>query len=246
VEYKGIILSLCDESGAWSRPYVALGYKVIRVDPKHGVWREHYQDRGMTDKQIGNGTMNEMEDGGFGLSASVQLLANILSANPTFFGLPVRGILMAPPCTDFSGSGARHWPAKDEDGRTAVSVSIIRACLQVKDILKPDWWVLENPVGRLARLVPEVGKYRMTFHPCMYAGWLEDPDTEAYTKLTCLFGNFNANLERRDVEPIMFTLKNGKRGSWMFAKLGGKSERTKELRSKTPVGFSLAFAAANP
>ena len=30
----------------------------------------------------------------------------------------VVGVLSAPPCTDFSGSGARWWPAKDADGRT--------------------------------------------------------------------------------------------------------------------------------
>jgi hypothetical protein len=33
------------------------------------------------------------------------------------------------------------------------------------------------------------------------------------------------------------------RGSWMWANLGGKSERTKALRSKTPQGFARAFAA---
>ena len=38
----------------------------------------------------------------------------------------------------------------------------------------------------------------------------------------------------------------GKRGSWQWAKLGGKSERTKRLRSQTPRGFALAFAEANP
>lgn len=42
----------------------------------------------------------------------------------------------------------------------------------------------------------------------------------------------------------MYETKNGKRGSWMWANLGGKSERTKELRSITPMGFSRAFATA--
>ena len=30
----------------------------------------------------------------------------------------VYGILAAPPCTDFAGSGAQYWKTKDEDGRT--------------------------------------------------------------------------------------------------------------------------------
>lgn len=245
-EYKGIILSLCDISGAWSRPYIELGYKVIRVDPKHGEWEHHYQERGMTEQAVGDGKLYPMEDGGFGLSASVQLLLNILSVKPDLFDLPVKGILMAPPCTDSSGSGARHWATKDLDGRTKVSVSIAKHCLWIKDILKPEWWVLENPAGRLPKLVPEVGKRVMTFHPHHYAGWLEDPSTDAYTKMTVLFGSFNKDLEKRPVEPIMYTTSTGKRGSWMFAKLGGKSERTKALRSVTPMGFARAFAAANP
>ena len=33
----GLIVSLCDHSGAWSRPFVEDGYTVIRVDPKHGA-----------------------------------------------------------------------------------------------------------------------------------------------------------------------------------------------------------------
>nr|WP_316651502.1 hypothetical protein [uncultured Gellertiella sp.] len=243
---KGVILSLCDISGTWSQPYIELGYTVIRVDPKHGNWQELYQERGMTDQVCGTGELVPMEDGGFGLSWSVQSLANILSSKPDYFKQPVVGILMAPPCTDFSGSGARHWAAKDADGRTAVSVSIIKACLFIKDVLKPKWWVLENPAGRLARLVPEAGKHLMTFHPCHYTGWADDPDSEAYTKRTCLFGSFNKALPPNAREPVMYTLKNGKKGSWMFAKLGGKSERTKALRSKTPQGFSRAFAKANP
>lgn len=243
---KGVILSLCDISGEWSRPYVGLGYRVIRVDPKHGSWQDLYNGRGMTAEACGTGELVPMEDGGFGLSWSVQVLANILLSKPDYFGQPVVGILMAPPCTDFSSSGARHWPAKDADGRTKVSISIVTSCLFIKDALKPRFWVAENPAGRMAKLVPAVGKRRMTFHPCHYAGLADDPEGEAYTKLTCLYGDFNVNLPRADREPKMVTLKNGKRGSWMWAKLGGKSEKTKALRSKTPQGFSRAFARANP
>jgi hypothetical protein len=106
------------------------------------------------------------------------------------------------------------------------------------------WWVLENPVGRIGRLTG-IGEPALRFHPCHYAGWNPDPDKDAYTKRTCLWGSFNSNLEMKPVEPVFYTL-GGKRGSWVWAKLGGKSERTKELRSVTPLGFALAFAAANP
>jgi len=47
------------------------------------------------------------------------------------------------------------------------------------------------------------------------------------------------------VEPVYFckTSKTGKvmRGSWMWANLGGKSERTKELHNVAPAGFARAF-----
>lgn len=240
----GIILSLCDHSGTWSRPFIEMGYQVVRVDPKHGEWKHAYNERGLTDGDLGDGTWVRMADGGWGLPFATLTLLNVLRNDPAYFRQPVRGILMAPPCTDFSGSGARHWAGKDADGRTASSIRIVQQCLGIKDLLKPDWWALENPSGRLARLVPEVGSRRMTFHPHHYAGWADDPATDAYTKLTCLWGDFETGLVRREVEPVMFTLKNGKRGSWMFAKLGGKSERTKELRSIAPLGFSRAFAAA--
>lgn len=167
--------------------------------------------------------------------ATIQTLAGIRH---------VAGILAAPPCTDFAGSGARWWKAKDADGRTAASIELVENTLRVvrhhqaRGTLR--WWALENPVGRLARLVPGVGEKRLTFHPCDYAGWALSPESEAFTKKTILWGDFNASLQQSRVEPRMYE-SAGKRGSWMWAKLGGKSERTKRLRSNTPTGFAQAF-----
>lgn len=144
----------------------------------------------------------------------------------------VHGILIAPPCTDFSGSGAQYWKTKDADGRTAFSLSLVKKALWIKDRLKPAWWALENPVGRLSKLIPELGE-PWYFQP----HWYGDP----YTKKTGLWGEFNRNLPRNDVEPI----KVCGQGSWL-QKLGGKSEKTKELRSVTPSGFAFAFFSANP
>jgi hypothetical protein len=141
----------------------------------------------------------------------------------------VHGILAAPPCTDFAGSGAQYWPAKDADGRTAQSVALIEQTMKIVDFCQPAWWVLENPVGRLNRWL---GKPRMYFHPWEYG--------DAYTKKTALWGEFNEPV-RTPVEPIRACAQ----GSWV-QKLGGKSERTKELRSATPMGFARAFFLANP
>lgn len=152
-----------------------------------------------------------------------------------FIGGPVHGILAAPPCTDFAGSGAQYWPAKDASGSTVASLALVDAALRAVAIYRPTWWALENPVGRLNRWL---GKPRMYFHPWEFG--------DAYTKKTGLWGEFNTNLRRTPVEPVMYETTTGKRGSWYFAKLGGKGERTKELRSVTPAGFARAFFEANP
>lgn len=151
----------------------------------------------------------------------------------------VDAILAAPPCTDFASSGAQYWVQKDKDGRTAASVHLVRQVLRAVEFLQPDWWAMENPAGRLNRLIPELVDYGpWYFDPCDFG----DP----YTKKTGLWGTFipplplfvGADLR---VEPIRVCPQ----GSWL-QRLGGKSIRTKELRSETPTGFANAFFAANP
>lgn len=140
----------------------------------------------------------------------------------------VYGILAAPPCDHFTGSGAQYWPEKDLDGRTLEALSILDACIRIIFTSMPVFWVLENPVGRLSRYI---GKPRMYFNPCDYGN--------PYTKKTCLWGKFNIP-KKNPVEPI----KVCSQGSWL-QKLGGKSAKTKELRSVTPAGFAKAFYEAN-
>lgn len=145
----------------------------------------------------------------------------------------VDGILAAPPCTDFAVSGAQYWPAKDKSGQTAKSLALVRQVLRCVEYLRPDWWAMENPVGRLNKLMPELSKYGpWYFEPW----WFGDP----YTKKTGLWGKFNRELPRNKMTPI----RACSQGSWI-QKLGGKSERTKTLRSATPMGFAYAFFKAN-
>jgi hypothetical protein len=147
------ILSLCDYSGTWSQPYLEAGYKVVKVDLKHG------QD--------------------------VRTIH--------FLPEPIHGILCAPPCTEFSGSGAQYWPRKDADGRTVNALAIVDACLRAVAIYAPQWWVLENPVGRLRRWI---GPPDYSFNPCDFGGYMSPNETsgqlfpaqDAYTKKTLLWG----------------------------------------------------------
>jgi len=155
----------------------------------------------------------------------------------------VDGILAAPPCTDFTVSGAQYWPAKDKNGTTEKSLELVRQVLRTVEFCKPDWWAMENPVGRLNTLLPELKKYGpWYFQPCDYG----DP----YTKKTGLWGRFTPPLPLfvggdRSVTPEYVIAKNGDRYSPVHWSSGGKSEKTKTLRSATPMGFSYSFFLAN-
>jgi hypothetical protein len=134
---------------------------------------------------------------------------------------PIHGILAAPPCTVFAGSGNR-WPRTDEEIREGLSV--VDACLRFVVACRPAWWVLENPVGKL---VHHLGPARMTFDPNDYG--------DDYTKRTCLWGEFSTPV--RTPVPAL-------QGSKLH-RLPPSPERA-ALRSKTPEGFAKAFFEANP
>lgn len=202
------ILSLCDYTGEWPRPYREAGYNVVQVDLKHGT--------DLMDVDCG------------------WLQENVLAD----FGT-VDGILAAPPCTDFAGSGAQYWKQKDEDGRTAKSLELVMQVLRCVEFLKPDWWAMENPVGRLNDLIPSMKKWGpWYFNPCDFG----DP----YTKKTGLWGKFTPPLPLflgKDMSVV--PERACSQGSWI-QRLGGKSGRTKQLRSTTPAGFARAFFEVNP
>jgi hypothetical protein len=212
-----LILSLCDFSGRWSQPYRDAGYDVMQIDLK--------------------------------LGKDARLLKKL--------DRKVHGILAAPVCTEFSAAGARHWAAKEAAGNQGLldGLALVDACLRVVSVHNPEWWVMENPVGRLQDWI---GNHRCTFQPNEYAGYLGDEETgnlivdpddpaknfmerrwmeDAYTKRTCLWGKFN--IPKKDPRPAIY-------GSKMWSQYGGKSDRTKEMRSMTPRGFSIAFKEANP
>lgn len=146
---------------------------------------------------------------------------------------PVNGILAAPPCTDFAVSGARWFADKDRDGTTFRSIALMYQTISIiwylRERDRPAFWCLENPVGRLNRLVPQLQLYGPRyFQPCDYG----DP----YTKKTGLWGEFiMPYIPEMAVEPT--------EGSRMW-KLPPSPERA-ALRSATPEGFARAFYEAN-
>jgi len=236
------LLSLFDHSGQWSQPYYDAGWDVIQWDIK----------------------LSELMD-----VNSIDLAETALELFQD-----VDGILAAVPCTDFANSGAQYWNKKDSDGRTAASIALVEKVECLVDLFTPTdpdydgsfFWTMENPVGRIGRLFPHLGK-PYYFNPCDFAGYLDLSDDdhneldrirrkdglkvsreeidmvircEAYTKKTGLWGAFNRELIKKTIEPVRVC----KQGSPIQV-FGGKSDRTKEARSNTPLGFSIAFFNAN-
>ena len=175
-----------------------------------GSWSKPYSDAGYKVRII-----DPLIDG-----TDVRLLEIVQELSTK---MNIHGILAAPPCTHLSGSGARWWEQKGKEALLE-ALSIADACLRIVTVCQPEWWCLENPVGRLSRFY---GKPKMTFQPWEYG----DP----YTKRTCLWGNFTTPI-KNPVEPT----EGGK--MW---KIGPSPDRTAR-RSKTPEGFAHAFFAANP
>jgi hypothetical protein len=180
-----------------------------------GAWSQPYRDAGYTVIQV---DIKHDQD--------VRLLP---------FPGRVHGILAAPPCTHLASSGARWWAAKGE-AALLESLAVADACLRFVALGYPAWWVLENPIGRLAKFY---GKPAYTFDPCDYGDLASTP--EAYTKRTCLWGNFTAPL------PVFVgrnTNVSASEGSKIHKMTPSPDRAT--LRSVTPSGFARAFFLCNP
>jgi len=141
--------------------------------------------------------------------------------------IEVRGILAAPPCTEFAGSGARWWKTKPSH-LLAEAIEIVECCLDIISHYNPAWWALENPVGRIPKLFPEVlGEPRLRFDPCDYG----DP----WTKRTCIWGDFKK-------PELSYTPPKKGSISHYFPDVAYRAH----FLSITPPGFAKAFFEANP
>lgn len=236
------LLSLFDYSGNWSQPFAENGWNVIQWDIKLAEFMD----------------INLIDDA----ETALDLFEN------------VDGIIAATPCTEFTKSCAQYWPQKDQDGRTQKAIQLVYQTLKLVDLFRPTdpeydgtfFWAVENPIGRIARLVPQLGD-AYYFDPFEFAGWnnLTREDLlwleqirgkngnkitkkeayhielcNAYTKRTGLWGEFNRNLKKRPIAPVKACVQGS-----VIQRQGGNSRKTKELRSITPLGFAQAFYAAN-
>jgi len=133
-----------------------------------------------------------------------------------------------PPCTDVAISGAR-WFKDKGIGALINALRLFEVSIKIAE-----WsgapYIIENPVSTISTYWR---KPDYMFDPCDYG----DP----YTKKTCLWtGNGFVMPPKNRVAPEIVCSQ----GSWI-QKLGGKSQRTKDLRSATPMGFAKAVFEFN-
>ena len=211
-----IIVSLFDESGNMVRPWASAGHECHCFD--------------ITNK-------DEFRDGIHFHRADLRKFVMPVVPN-IVFGFP--------PCTDLAASGARHFASKLERNPRTFD-DAMELVHVVHEMAGDAPWMLENPVGKVSSLWR---KPNHIFHPWEFGGYLPEDDVhprwpdyiqarDAYPKKTCLW--IGGGFVFPEKKPV--TVAPGY--SDQFHKLGGKSAKTKQIRSETPRGFAMAVYLAN-
>ena len=225
------VLSLYDKSGIALMPWAEAGFYCYGYDIQHSQ---------CITKNYGKGSITFT----FADLYDFSTLKNIINThkNKTVF------LSAFPPCTDLAVSGAAWFKSKAEKDpnfqQKATDHAI--ACSWVAEQLNVSYYI-ENPVSVLSTLWR---KPDYSFHPYEYGGYLPINDIhpeypeyivprDAYPKKTCLW------TDNGFVMPYKLSVSKDSQYSKQHLKLGGKSERTKNIRSQTPRGFSIAVFKAN-
>jgi len=232
-----VVISLYDFTGEALKPWAEQGYTCYAYDIQHekdnprkecfgkgAIWYTY------CDLQKNSGTVHKT-------------LIEHHERHDVIFGMAF------PVCTDMAVSGAAHFAKKAEANPLFQEQAVKHAidCADLFDDLGCPYFV-ENPVSVLAT------KWRKSdyrFHPYEYGGYIPYGEAQhplwpeyiapqdAYPKKTCLWtGN-------GFVMPTKVSVELKKGYSKQHLKLGGKSARTKNIRSATPRGFARAVMEAN-
>ena len=240
---RDVVVSLYDFTGEAVRPWAEAGFHCFCYDIQH-------TEEGRVER-VERGTITF-------LRADLHDAAVLRGIGLTHAG---RAAFMFafPVCTDLAVSGARHFAAKEaaSPGFQTIAAGHAAACAGVGEHLGCPY-MIENPRSRLATLWRRPDH---RFDPCDFGGYLPADDAhprwpdyipprDAYTKDTWLWtgGGFVMPVPVKvDPERLVYTRRDGSTflGSRQFGKLGGKSAKTKNIRSATPRGFARAVFIAN-
>lgn len=155
-----------------------------------------------------------------------------------------------PVCTDLAVSGAAHFKRKAEKDPDfqIKAANYARWCSFLGEALECPY-VIENPVSVLSTLWR---KPDYSFQPFEFGGYIPPNEAEhptwpayiaprdAYSKKTCLWSGGGFRMPK--AQPVECESYGS---STQHRKLGGKSEKTKNIRSATPRGFANAVFMFN-
>jgi len=227
---KGIVISLYDFTGEALKPWAEAGYDCYAFDIQHPV-----EGRTEGNIQYRHADLHDFD--------THKKLFMEFSGRKVVFGMAF------PVCTDMAVSGAAWFKKKAAVDPLFQSKAVTYAvwCAAFFDDFCVPYFI-ENPVSVLAT---KWRKPDYNFHPYEYGEYLDDheavhprwpeyiADRDAYTKKTCLWtgGGFRMPTKIPTCKPTGYSTQH--------LKLGGKSQRTKDIRSATPRGFAKAVQEAN-
>lgn len=223
---------LYDYTGIMAKPWLDAGYECWCFDGQHepGITRD------------GNHVKVGMWFFPEGLEYQAAIIRDIVGHGVEFvFGFPE--------CTDLTVAGAKHFKSK-RDKDPEFQVKAIALCDIVRVVAEAVGapYGFENPKWNV--LSTMYRKYDFCFNPCDYAGYLPDndehplypdvyPSQDRYNKGTAIWcGNGFVIPEKRHMAAIS-------KDNPGWKKCGGKSQRTKNIRSATPRGFANAVFQSN-
>ena len=224
------VICLFDENGYSARMWAENGYDVYCYDIKHNQERIEI---------VGEGRIIFRHWDAMDESQNQKIID---SHNGAFMGLAF------PPCTDLAVSGAAHFAKKKlADPLFQVkAMCMVMSAVKIFNTLKVRYAV-ENPVSVISTMWR---KPDYIFHPYEYGGYLPENDVhplwpdyilprDAYPKKTCYWtGN-------GFVMPIKKPVAVNPGYSIQHKKLGGKSAKTKSIRSLSPRGIGIGTYEAN-
>ena len=226
---KNLIVSLCDVTGIMVEPWVRRGYRALLVDPQHPL--------GLSYRADGVMLLGHVVDD----PVTWALLRTLVPEICFVAGFPV--------CTDLAVSGSVRFEEKRQRDPhfQARAMQLVHECRVIGQMCGVPWF-FENPVSVLSSIYR---KPDYTFNPNEYGGYLPEgdahphypeyfPSRDAYGKKTCIWAGGGFVMPLKRPVPIAVTQLTGQGQSAAHNKLGGKSERTKNIRSATPRGFAEA------
>lgn len=239
---KNHVVCLYEESGFSAHDWAVAGYTVYCYDILHKKY--HIEKVGKGEKHFI--PWNALHD-----NQNLQLLERHAGKTAIVLGFP--------PCTDLAASGAKHFASKVQRNSSfqeeaLYMVKLVEVIANQLEAL----YIIENPKGKLSSMWR---KPDYTVNPCNYGGYLPEDDIhplypkyiaprDAYLKETHYWtGNGFKMPPMKMVTPEILTsiTKSGKvlKLNRQTKLLGGKSEKTKRIRSASPRGIARAIFLAN-